>query len=116
MKNLKGKKSIVPVLMTLFFAFMFINTIQAQQTTTITGKVTDSYTSAPLAGVTVQVKGQKVTVQTQKDGTYSINVPKGGKALLLSAGGYKALEVAIADRKVINVVMSEDAANNPDLW
>jgi len=116
MSNLKRNKSIVPVVMVLFFALMFVNTIQAQQTTTITGKVTDAYTSAPLAGVTVQVKGEKVTVQTAKDGTYSINVPKGGKSLILSAGGYQALEVAIADRKVINVVMSEDAANDPSLW
>jgi len=116
MNNLKGEKSSIAIVMALFFAFMFINTIQAQQENTVTGKVTDAYTSAPLAGVTVQVKGEKVTVQTQKDGTYSIDVPRGSKSLILSAGGYQALEVAIADRKVINVVMSEDAANDPSQW
>ena len=116
MENVRRKQSIVPVIMMLFFAFMFVNAIQAQQTTTVTGKVTDAYTSAPLAGVTLQVKGEKATVQTQKDGTYSIEVPKNRKALIISAEGYQTLEVAISNRKIINIVMSEDAANKPSQW
>jgi TonB-dependent starch-binding outer membrane protein SusC len=113
---MNNQKKIIPVFIALFFALMFVNTIQAQQTTTVTGKVTDAYTSAPLAGVTVQVKGENVTVQTEKDGTYSIDVPKGGKTLILSAGSYQALQVDIEDRQVINVVMTQDVANDPSLW
>jgi hypothetical protein len=113
---MNNQKKIIPVFIVLVFALMFFNTIQAQQTTTVTGKVADAYTGAPLAGVTVQVKGENVTVQTEKDGTYNIDVPKAGKTLILSAGGYQALQVDIEDRQVINVVMTQDVANDPSLW
>ena len=116
MDNITFKKNMVSVIMALFFAVVFAGTLQAQDTKTITGKVTDSYTNIPLEGVTIQVRGTAVTVQTEKDGTYSIDVPKGSKSLMISAGGYIALVMEIGDREVINVVMTEDAANDPSLW
>jgi TonB-dependent starch-binding outer membrane protein SusC len=120
MKNVKILHRNIALTMTLGIILMMVNTLQANeplllQTTKITGKVTDAYSNVPLAGVSVQIKGTSVKTVTKKDGTYSIDLPKGGKTIVINNAGYKILEIDIKGRKVIDASMSQLGASNA-LW
>lgn len=121
MKDSKKNKIAVLLMMTLCFGLMFINAAQASEKSPLpdpnklTGKITDAYTSVPLAGATVQIKGTDTKAVTGKDGTYSLDLAKGAKTVIMSYTGYKTLEIDIKGRRVINTVMSPAGASN-SLW
>ncbi len=71
--------------------------------TPITGVVND-VAGAPLAGVTVTVKGSRTAVQTDTDGKFSIDVPDNG-VLVFSTVGYKTIEVSVKGETSLNVQM-----------
>ncbi len=48
---------------------------EPQQQITVSGKVTDSQTGEPIAGVNVVVKGTTIGTMTDASGNYSLNVP-----------------------------------------
>jgi TonB-linked SusC/RagA family outer membrane protein len=97
----------------LFFYLMFlgvllVNNVNAQEITTITGKVTD-VSGQPLPGVTVLIKGTTNGTVSDVDGTYSIsNVPI-DKTLVFSFVGMTPQEITIGNQKTIDVIMKEDA-------
>jgi hypothetical protein len=108
------------MLLTLGFFLMSLNPALASiaspgQQQTVTGKVTDSFTGKAIAGVTITVKGTKTVVKTDKDGAYSIVLPKNAKILVFTLIGYQQLEVAIAGRASIIVEMSIIEID-PSLW
>ncbi len=74
--------------------------------TTVTGTVTDS-DGIPLPGVTITIEGTSIGTVTDGDGTYSLNVPE-GSALLFSFIGFERTRIAVADRTVIDVSLTED--------
>lgn len=62
-----------------------------------------------LPGVTVQVKGTTKGTQTGIDGNYTLSgVPANG-TLIFSFVGMNAQEIAVANRTMINVTLSDDA-------
>ncbi len=65
------------------------------QDKTVTGKVTDENDKAPLAGVSVVVKGTKVGTSTGADGTFTLQVPSNGKTLVFTFVNYTDMEVNI---------------------
>ncbi|MDB4292697.1 von Willebrand factor type A domain-containing protein [Maribacter sp.] len=89
---------------------LFVFTIMAfssqAQVMKITGTVTD--TSGPLPGVNVVVKGTTIGAQTDFDGNYALLASK-GDVLLFNYIGFKTEQVTVADSKIINVQMQEDA-------
>lgn len=92
------------------FLLLFLMTgfqIMSAQQISITGTVTDT-TGEPLLGVSVTVPGTPTGVSTDLDGKFSINADAKGK-LKFSYIGYQAVEEPINNRKVINVVMEENA-------
>ncbi len=89
------------------FVFVGVSLLQAQ-TVQITGTVS-SAEEGPLPGVSIIVKGTTVGTTTDGVGSYSINVPANATILTFSFMGYKAQDVAIAGRKVIDVVLEMDA-------
>lgn len=92
------------------FLLLFLMTgfqIMSAQQISITGTVTDT-TGEPLLGVSVTVPGTPTGVSTDLDGKFSINADAKGK-LKFSYVGYQAVEEPINNRKVINVVMEENA-------
>jgi TonB-linked SusC/RagA family outer membrane protein len=91
-------------LLNLFAIFSF-----AQNNFPVTGKITDN-AGAPLAGVTVQVKGSKIATSTKPDGTFSLNAPSGSSVLVFSSIGFASKEVPIANNGQVNVTMT--AADN----
>ncbi len=102
-KNNRIMKTLLSLIAMLLFTAM---PVQTTDTTTITGRVTDS-SGAPIPGVSVQVKKSKTGTITDADGKYSINVSLTDKTLVFSFVGMTTLEENIAGRKVIDVVMTE---------
>jgi TonB-linked SusC/RagA family outer membrane protein len=73
----------------------------------VTGVVKDTG-GEPLPGIAVKVKGTQNAVSTDADGKFSLkNVPTDA-ILAFSSIGYKAKEVALDGRGVINVTLEED--------
>ncbi len=89
------------------FVFAGLNLLQAQ-TVQITGTVS-SAEEGPLPGVSIIVKGTTVGTTTDGAGKYSIGVPANATTLTFSFMGYKTQDVAIAGRRVIDVVLELDA-------
>ena len=75
----------------------------------VTGTVIDVKTNEALIGASVLIKGYTAGTITDVDGTYSLNLPDGAKALLFSYVGFDEQEVAIGTSNVINVGMVEGA-------
>jgi len=80
--------------------------ITQMQQQIITGTVTDS--SGALPSVTVSVKGKPSGTVTNEKGYYSITATS-GDILVLSFIGYKIVEIPVADRLVIDVLLEQDA-------
>jgi len=106
-----GKRFLLP-LMILCFVLVLNNTAQASE---LSGIIMDAYTSVPLSGVTVQVKGSDTKVTTANDGTYTLDLPRKAKVIILSHEGYQPLEIDIKGREVINAVMTQAGPANK-LW
>ncbi|MCT4644331.1 MAG: carboxypeptidase-like regulatory domain-containing protein, partial [Carboxylicivirga sp.] len=66
--------------------FVGLNAVFAQ-TTTITGKVTDSESGEAIPGVSVVVRGTTIGTVTNVDGNYSLSVPDDATNLLFSFVG-----------------------------
>ena len=74
----------------------------------VTGRITDT-AGQPLAGVTVTVKGTKVSVTTDDNGNFSVNVPAGYSTLSFSYVGYTSQDVAIGNNSTVSIRMTEEA-------
>ena len=77
------------------------------QNIAVTGKVVDN-NNEPIVGAYVVVVGTSTGTSTGVDGGYSINAPTNG-TLQFTCIGYKTLEVAVAGRRVIEVILADDA-------
>jgi hypothetical protein len=118
--GVRKQASKILFLVTLSFILMSVSPVKASdnvqaQQATITGKVTDSFTGKPIMNVVVSVKDSKTIVKTDKDGAFSLVLPKGGKALLFTLSGYEPLEVAIGDKTTFVIEMTA-VAIDPSLW
>tara|TARA_R110002167_G_scaffold158880_10_gene354269 strand:- start:14380 stop:17484 length:3105 start_codon:yes stop_codon:yes gene_type:complete len=90
-------------------AFASINLINSnQQQTVVSGTVTDN-NGSPLPGASVVVKGTINGTITDFDGTYSLSKIEGDETLIFSYIGFKAVELKIDERLIINVSLDEDA-------
>jgi TonB-linked SusC/RagA family outer membrane protein len=77
------------------------------QETTVSGTVTDE-DGNPLPGASIQVKGTFIGTDTDFDGLYTIKVPKNGTTLVFKYLGYKAKEVLIEGKSLVNVSLVSD--------
>ena len=71
----------------------------------ITGKIVDQ-SGKPVAGVTVQVKGQKKAVSSDNNGAFSIDVKK-GDVLVFSSIGYNQQEITVGNDTSIAIELTE---------
>ncbi len=81
------KKRLLARIQILFFLLFICSAIFAQKKT-ITGKVTDVNTGAPLQGVSVIAKGTVSGTTTGNDGTFKIQVTPDVNTLVFSMIGY----------------------------
>ncbi len=63
--------------------------VLAAQTREITGRVTQSASSAPVTEATVGLLGSQVGVRTNERGEYRLKIPAGGATVLVRAIGFK---------------------------
>jgi hypothetical protein len=75
---------------------------------TITGKVTDAESKAPLSGVSVVVSGTTKGTATDAQGTFKIDLGANQKTIVLSFNGYESRTVAVGNSSAISVEMDVD--------
>ena len=97
----------------VFFLVFAFTCVRAQvETATVTGRVTDLVTEAPVDFATIYVKGATSAVETSQNGRYVIAVPSGENfTLVFSRLGYQLTEVPVEElpagsRKQIDVAMA----------
>jgi len=93
----------------LLALLMLVTLFVQAQPRQVTGTVTGSDDGMPLPGVSIQVKGTTSGGSTDMDGKFSLNVPAGANVLVFSFVGYKAQEVEIGDRSIVNVILETES-------
>ncbi|WP_411030143.1 SusC/RagA family TonB-linked outer membrane protein [Spongiimicrobium sp. 3-5] len=93
----------------MFLATCILTMSVHAQDITVTGTVTDAQTGIPIPGVSVVEKNTTNGTAADFDGYYTITVPI-GSALTFSSLGYLTRDVAMEGQTVINIALSEDAA------
>jgi len=73
----------------------------------VDGNVTDE-NNAPLAGVSVYIKGTNIGVTTDREGYYKLDVPVDGALLVFSFVGMKPREVDMTGKDQLDVVLFPD--------
>jgi TonB-linked SusC/RagA family outer membrane protein len=109
------KSNLQKALLAAFFLPLVLwNTAQAQDSRTITGRVTASDTKETLPGANVVVKGTTRGTSTDMDGLFSLKINAGDNVLLVTFAGYQTQEVEIGTQtyldielKVISTLMDE---------
>ena len=91
----------------LMLMMLFVSTTAMAQSVTVTGTVTDQ-TGEVVIGASILEKGTSTGTITDFDGNFAITVDANA-TLVISYVGYQTQEVALKGKKVVNVVMSEDA-------
>jgi TonB-dependent receptor len=77
----------------LFFALLIGNVIYSQNKGTVSGTITDKdFKDAPLAFVTITVKGTAISTTTDEKGFYKLNVEAGPCILVFNFLGYESQE------------------------
>ncbi len=72
----------------------------------VSGRVTSSDGGDAIAGATVLVMGTTSGAYTDADGRYTISVPEGGTALMVSFLGFERQEVTIGGRGTIDIALA----------
>lgn len=96
------------LLTTLLVLFAAASVAMAQRM--VTGKVTDAGNGDALIGATVRVKGTNAGTNTDVNGAYSLRVPDGGTAIVVSYTGYKSVEAPIGASNVVDVALESGQA------
>lgn len=82
----------------------------AQESVTITGKITASEDGSALPGVNILIKGTSEGTITDVDGNYTVDCAQ-GDILVFSYIGYLTEEVSVEAQKVIDLALVPDMAN-----
>lgn len=74
----------------------------------LSGTVLSEEGNAPLAGVSIRIKGTQKSTITDIEGRFKLNIPTGSITLVVSYRGYKTVEVGAGERSEINIVLKEE--------
>ncbi|MFC4210244.1 SusC/RagA family TonB-linked outer membrane protein [Pedobacter lithocola] len=95
--------------------FLISEPLLAQtQSITVSGKVT-STSGDVLPGVSISVKGSQNTASSDGNGNYKITVPDNNAVLVFSFIGYKASEIRVDNKTVINAQLTEQSQSLDDV-
>src|SRR3546814_9422314 len=92
-------------------AFLIIARPTAFAQLSVRGTVTSKTDCQPFPGVSVNVSGTQIGVNTDLEGRYAIDVPDGNSVIEFTFLGMKALKVNVEGRSIIDVTMEEDVGN-----
>lgn len=99
------KKSYIMYAMTVLL--LWIPLIGNAQDRIITGTVTSASDQIPLMGATILIKGTSKGTQTDFDGNFSIEAPKGA-TLIISFVGFATQNILVENQTIINVILQEE--------
>jgi len=85
--------------------FLFIAITAFSQNTTITGKITDAATGAPVGGATVKVKSTAKSSVAKSDGSFSVEATT-NDVLDISSIGYNAQSVDVSGNTSIEIKLT----------
>ncbi|MFT4152521.1 SusC/RagA family TonB-linked outer membrane protein [Parafilimonas sp.] len=80
--------------------------ITAFSQNTVSGKVTDAETNAPIPGASVVIKGQNKGVITDAEGNFTIAISSASKPLVVSSVGYAEKEVPLSSSGALNIALT----------
>ena len=100
----------VPIRGTLFCGLLWLMSVVAFAQKSVSGKVSDAKGDG-LPGASVTVKGTTNGTISDANGSFKINVPNSGGALVISSIGYKPQEIALSGQSVVNVSLEDDASS-----
>jgi TonB-linked SusC/RagA family outer membrane protein len=100
----------IAVLLCVFLSLVGLQKTLAQSFS-VSGRVISQTTNEPLEGVTIFVKGTSTATVTDKNGNYTISVPKKGSVLVISYVNMKPVEHTVNDNSPAAIALeSEDGA------
>src|SRR5687768_17514537 len=79
----------------------------AQTAATVSGTITTT-SGAPVAGVSISIKGTSSGSSSNSSGHYTINGVQSGSVLVFSYVGYKTMEIPVNGRSTIDVQLTQD--------
>ncbi|MEO5893428.1 MAG: SusC/RagA family TonB-linked outer membrane protein [Ferruginibacter sp.] len=82
---------------------------------TVSGKITEAQTGAPLEGVTVLLKGTTTGTSTDAQGAFRLTVPDAGGILVISSTGFASQEMSIGSQTTFTFKMERSAAGLEDV-
>jgi len=88
-------------------ALLLFTAVSAQQVQTITGKVVDAATNAPVASASITEKGTKNAVASDANGAFSMNVTE-GSILVFNSVGYTQKEQPAADKMEVQLTIQAE--------
>ncbi len=94
----------------LLIVFFITLSVIAKAQITITGKVTNAK-GDDISGVSIFIKGTSIGTASGDNGLFTIKVRSEKDVLIFSAVGYETREVAIGERRTINVSLNEMEQN-----
>jgi TonB-linked SusC/RagA family outer membrane protein len=103
--------SILPLLVLLMVVLPQSN---AYAQTTITGKVADEG-GRPLSGASVTAKGLRTGTSTNSEGEFSLVLPSGSRAVVVSFAGYASKEINVTGQTSISVTLALQASDLTDV-
>lgn len=86
--------------------FLLLTLVAFSQSRTVTGRVLGSGDNAPLAGVSVLVKGTNTGTTTDSSGAFSISAPSGA-TLVFSSTGHETQQVRVGNQYQVNVTLQQ---------
>lgn len=92
--------------LSLFTMLMLCGALAFAQSRVVNGKVTDA-DGNPVSFATVKIKGTPTGLSADANGSFSVKVSS-GNVLVISAAGFKTIEVPVGTQNVINTVMEKE--------
>ncbi len=72
------------------------------------GRVISSVSGQGLPDVSVQIKNTNVGTTTDRNGSFSLNIPNGSDVLVISYVGYLTKEVAVNNQSFLEITLNQD--------
>lgn len=79
-----------------------------QQAKTVKGSIKDE-AGEPMAGVNIVVEGTTIGTMTERDGSFTLNIPAGKSRIKISFIGYKEQLISVGNRNELNIILREDS-------
>lgn len=96
------------------FLLLCLPAVAAIGQRTISGKITDANRES-LPGVNVLLKGTAAGAVTDLDGSFSMEVPSTGGALIVSYIGYRTVEIPLDAQSTYAITLQEDVSTLKEL-